>query len=93
MRLPFQPTFNSIIMIFIGLTLMAFSVYLALYSWSRFFAVGFFFTGVGNILFGATNGFTDMSPMGQKLYRLALLAYIIGVPVIAYFLYREMTSR
>lgn len=69
---------------------MAFGGYLALNSWSRFFAVGFFFTGIGNILFGLTNGFTDMTPVGHKLYRLALLAYVIGVPIIGYFLYHEM---
>jgi hypothetical protein len=88
MRLPFQPTFNSIVMILIGLALIAIAVYFLLSSWGRFFSVGFFFTGIGNILFGATNGFTDMTPIGQKLYRLALLAYIVGVPLIAYFLYK-----
>lgn len=90
MNLPFQPTFNSIVMILIGLVLIVFAVWLALNASGRLYAVGFFFTGVGNILFGATNGFTDMTPIGQKLYRLALIAYIIGVPLIVYFLYGEL---
>ena len=86
----FQPTFNSILMIFVGLALIAFGVWLALSPAGRFHAIGFLLTGIGNILFGATNGFTDMTPIGQKLYRLALLAYAGGIPLIGYFLYREM---
>lgn len=86
----FQPTFNSLLMIFIGLALIALAVVLGLNAWSRMFAVGFLFTGFGNILFGLTNGFTDMTPTGRLLFRVALAAYAIGVPIIGYFLYREM---
>lgn len=90
MNLPFQPTFNSIVMILIGLAMIVLAVYLAFTAGGRFFAVGFFFTGVGNILFGATNGFMDMTPMGGKLFRIGLGAYAIGIPVIAYFVYRQL---
>jgi hypothetical protein len=90
MNLPFQPTFNSIIMILIGLALAAFGIYLVLNSYTRLFGVGFLFTAVGNILFGMTNGFTDMTPIGQKLFRFALVAYLVGIPIIVYFLYREL---
>jgi hypothetical protein len=90
MRLPFQPTFNSIVMILIGLALILIGVGVALSPVSRYHAVGFLFAGIGNILFGMTNGFTDMTPVGQKLFRLALAAYIMGVPVIAHFLYKQM---
>lgn len=89
MNISFQPTFNSIVMILIGLAMIGLSVLLLLTS-RRFHAVGFLLTGIGNILFGATNGFTDMTPMGQKLYRLALLAYIGGIPLMGYFLYNEI---
>jgi hypothetical protein len=86
----FQPTFNSILMIFIGLALIVFAVFLGLNAWSRMFAVGFLCTGFGCILFGITNGFTDMTPTGRLLFRIALVAFAIGIPVIGYFLYREM---
>lgn len=77
-------------MIFVGLAMIAFGFLIA-FNWAnRFHAVGFWLTGIGNILFGATNGFTDMTPLGHKLYRLALLAYAGGIPLIGYFLYREM---
>jgi hypothetical protein len=80
-------------MILIGLALIIFGVWLGMSSWSRLYAVGFFFTGVGNILFGATNGFTDMTPTGRNLFRIALVAYLIGVPLVAYFLYGEMSLK
>jgi len=77
-------------MIIIGLALIAGAVFCALQPYTRVFAAGFFFTGIGNILFGFTNGFTDMTPTGRKLFRLALGAYAIGIPLIGYFLYRAM---
>jgi hypothetical protein len=89
MKLAFQPTLNSILMIFIGLAMVALSV-LLMFTSRRFHGIGFLLTGIGNVLFGFTNGFTDMTPLGQKLYRLALLAYAAGIPLIGYFLYREM---
>jgi hypothetical protein len=92
MNLPFQPTFNSVLMILIGLALIFFGVWLILASGSRFHGVGFLFAGTGNILFGVTNGFTDMSPIGRMLFRAALLAYLAGLPLIAYFLYRELSK-
>ena len=92
MNLPFQPTFNSILMILIGLALIAFGVSLGLKAWSRLYAVGFLFTGIGNVLFGVTNGFTDMRPFGRLLFRVALVGYIIGIPIILYFLYGELSA-
>ena len=92
MNLPFQITFNSVLMILIGLSLIVFGVWLITKPSSRMYAAGFLFTGFGNILFGMTNGFTDMTPIGRKLYRIALITYIIGIPVIIYFLYLQMSS-
>lgn len=91
MNFSFQPTFNSILMIVIGLGLICFAAYLATLPGARLTAIGFFATGVGNILFGLTNGFTDMTPAGSKLFRLALVAYAVGLPLIGYFLFRELT--
>lgn len=91
MNLPFQITVNSVLMIIIGLGLMAFGIWMAIQPFSRIFGAGFFFTGVGNVIFGATNGFTDMTPVGRYLFRVAVIAYIIGVPIIAYYLYGELS--
>jgi hypothetical protein len=90
MNLPFQPTFNSIVMILIGLALIGLGVLVVLMPAYRMHSIGFIFTGIGNILFGLTNGFTNMSPLGLKLYRLALAAYLFGIPVIVHFLYKQM---
>jgi hypothetical protein len=91
MNLPFQPTFNSILMILIGLALIAFGVWLGMQSVGRVYAVGFLFTGIGNILFGMTNGFVDMTPIGRLFFRVALIAYIIGIPLICFYLYGELS--
>lgn len=88
--MPFQITFNSVLMILIGLALMAFGGWMAMYPGGRVDGAGFFFTGIGNILFGITNGFTDMTSTGRLLYRLALVAYLIGIPLIAHYLYGEV---
>jgi len=90
MNFPFQPTFNSIVMILIGLVLIVLGVLVVLMPAHRMHSVGFIFTGIGTVLFGLTNGFTDMSGMGLKLYRFALAAYAVGVPVIIHFLYKQM---
>jgi hypothetical protein len=90
MNFSFQPTFNSVVMILIGLALIAAGIFVALLPANRFHSVGFLFTGIGNMLFGVTNGFTNMSPTGLKLYRLALAAYIFGIPIVVHFLYKQM---
>lgn len=90
MNLPFQLTLNSILMIAIGLGLMVFGVWLALSPEYRLLGIGFFFTGIGNVLFGATNGFVDLTPIGRFLYRTAILAYLIGLPLLGYTLYKEL---
>lgn len=77
-------------MILFGLALVVFSIFLIMDAGSRKYSIGFFFTGVGNILFGMTNGFTDMTPIGRLLFRIALAAYVIGIPIIGYFLYTEL---
>jgi len=91
MNLPFQITFNSVLMMMIGLGLMVFGVWLAIQPGTRIDGAGFFFTGVGNILFGITNGFTDMTSTGRLFYRMALVTYVIGIPAIAYYLYKELS--
>ena len=90
MNLPFQLTLNSVLMIIIGLGLMIFGVWLASNPGFRVSGAGFFLTGIGSILFGLTNGFTNMTPTGRMLYRLALIAFIGGIPIIAYFLLTQL---
>lgn len=87
MILPLQITLNSISMIFVGFVLIALGVLLTFSPAFRLYCVGFFFTGFGSLLFGITNGFTNLTPFGQTLYRLGLTAFIIGIPSIGYFLY------
>jgi hypothetical protein len=46
--------------------------------------IGFLMIGIGMILCGLTNGFTDHSPLGRKLKRIGAFLMIVGIPPIAY---------
>ena len=92
MRLPFQPTFNSIVMILIGVGMIFVGIWLGLKSFTRELGAGLFFTGIGNLLFGLTNGFIDMTSTGRLLFRIAVFAYLLGVPLLAYVLFVMITS-
>ena len=67
-------------------------IWLGIHSFTRVLGVGLFFTGIGNILFGLTNGFVDMSATGRLLFRIAVFAYLLGIPLLAYVLFGLLTS-
>lgn len=81
-------TLNKVIILAIGLCLVGFGIWYIIRPGGRITGVGLFFTGIGNLLLGITDGFVDMSPLGRIFYRVAILAYIIGLPVLAFAVYR-----
>ncbi len=80
-------TLNSILIICFGLILIFLGVWTGVSPGGRVPGAGLFFTGLGTAILGLTNGFTDFSPLGRFLYRIALIAFIIGIPVTVYYLY------
>lgn len=80
-------TLNSILIIFFGLILIILGIWAGLSPGGRGQGVGLFFTGLGTVILGLTNGFTDFSPQGRFLYRIAIVAYLIGIPISVYYLY------
>ncbi len=84
--LPLDLSFNKILMLCIGLSLIVYGIWLGKSPGSRLLGVSLFFTGVGSLLFGITNGFSDMSLTGRLLYRMSLIAYLIGLPILTYYL-------
>ena len=88
MRMPFHLSFNAILVILIGVGCLLASVFAMLRPEFRILAVGLFLTGIGNLLFGATDGFTDPRPIGRTLYRLGAAAFIGGIPILVYALYQ-----
>jgi hypothetical protein len=67
-------TLNSILIMIFGLR-------------GRVQGVGMVFTGLGIAILGFTNGFTDFTPLGRFLYRIAIAAFLVGVPISLYYLY------
>lgn len=81
-------TFNKIIMMVIGLGFAASGIWFIISPGSRIAGVGLVLTGIGNVLFGLTDGFADMSPNGRIFYRIAILAYCAGLPILAYSIFK-----
>ena len=84
MRLPFQLNLNSILVILIGIGCLIGGVVVGLRPGLLVFGAGLFFTGIGNVLFGLTDGFSDPSPNGRFLFRIGTIAYLAGVPILVY---------
>lgn len=80
-------TLNGFILIGVGLFLLYYGVTLVLVPYERLHGAGFLLSGAASVVFGWTNGFTDMSPLGRWLAKLAVIAYIIGLPIVAFYLY------
>ncbi len=83
-------TFTSILLIVIGFLLLAYGGWYFYrfrdYTW----AAGMISLGIGNGLFGVTNGFTDLSPKGRIFIKVGVTALIVGVLVTGYVLSRRI---
>jgi hypothetical protein len=84
MGLPFNLNLNAVLMILVGVVFIGVGAVLASQYLYRLMGVGLFIIGIGNLLFGLTDGFSDTSPRGQVLFKLALGAYLVGVPIVGY---------
>lgn len=84
MQLPFEVNLNSVLMILIGLGCVIVGAALGLRPHYRVLGAGLFIVGFGNLLFAITNGFTDPSPTGRLLFRIAIITYLMGAPLVAY---------
>lgn len=80
-------TFNSILIMVFGLTLIIFGIWTGIIMRGRVQGVGLIFTGLGITILGFTNGFTDFTLLGRFLYRVAIVAFMFGIPISLYYLY------
>ena len=87
MRLPFDLTLNALLMILIGVVCLIAGIYAATLPGLRTLAVGLVLTAVGNFLFGFTDGFSDSSPRGRMLFKIGVISYLGGIPIIVYSVY------
>ncbi len=51
---------------------------------------GFIFLGLAAILCGYTNGFTDHSPLGRKINKIAVFLAVAGLPLAGYAIWKSL---
>jgi len=76
--------FNTIILVVTGLLLMAWGAWKIYRFRDYVFGGGVFLIGVGNLMFGATNGFSDPTPRGRILFKAGIFGYVLGILSTAY---------
>ena len=79
-------TLNSIFWLFFGLLLMLCGAYVAYRLRMYPFAFGLASLGIGSILCGITNGFTDYSPRGRLFWRTGIVAILMGLALTIYYI-------
>lgn len=86
MRLPMflLVSLNSLLVMAIGLAFFLGGAYHGVYYRDRIFAFGLCATGIGFLFLGITEGFTDITPRGKILYRLGIIAFLVGLPIVIY---------
>ncbi len=81
---------SSILLITIGLLLIAYGGW-SLYKFRDYtWAAGLISLGIGNGLFGITNGFSDLTPKGRIFMKIGITTLIIGVLIVGYVLSKGM---
>ncbi len=81
---------SSILLIIIGLLLVAYGGW-SLYRYRDYtWAAGMICLGVGNALFGVTNGFSDMTPKGRVFMKTGVTLLLFGIIIAGYVLSRRM---
>lgn len=82
MRLPIKFSQNSLLSMLLGIAFVSSSLPFALDPPNRVLAAGLFLSGIATVFFGATHGFADRRPIGHFLYRLGLVSYVAGIPLL-----------
>ncbi len=83
-------TLNSIFWLFLGVVMAGYGGYI-LYRFRMYpYGTGLFFTGVGGILCGVTNGFTDYTQRGRLFWKVGIIALLLGVPLVIYNIYKSI---
>ncbi len=77
---------NTIILVASGVFLMGWGAWRLYTIRDYMFGGGVFLIGLGNLMFGITNGFADQTPRGRVFFKVAMFSYIFGVSSVAYTL-------
>jgi len=80
-------TLNGYILLAAGLFLFCYGASMITMPYQRLYGVGFLLIGFATSILGITNGFADMSPLGRWLAKIAVIAYIGGLPILCFYVY------
>ena len=79
---------NSALIILLGIVFLLAALYAFAFSGMYILPVGLSFTAVGCICCGLTDGFNISRGHGHQYTRIGLLAFAIGLPILALSVYR-----
>jgi hypothetical protein len=74
---------NSWLVMLIGLVFLLGGIYHGLFYRDRMLSAGMITFGIGFLFLGLTEGFSDPTPRGKLLYRIAIISFIVGIPILA----------
>ena len=86
--MPINITLNAVLILALGLVFFAAGIYFILNPFMRIVAVGMFALAFGCLCCGLTDGFSDISPRGLLLRKFGFVAFLVGVPIVGYSVYR-----
>ena len=75
---------NAWLMMAFGLLFFFGGICHGIFFHDRIFSFGLVVSGIGLTFFGLTEGFTDPTPRGKLLYRIAMISFIVGIPIVLY---------
>ncbi len=82
MRYRRKHSYKSIIISFFGVGCSVIGLILVLNPQFRIPGLGFFITGIANLFLGSTHGFMDPTPGGRLYFRLSVILYLVGLPLL-----------
>ena len=88
--LPITFSLNAILILILGLVFLFGGLYFVITPWARIMGFSMLATALGCICCGLTDGFTDVTPRGIALRKVGVVAFVVGVPVLAYSAYRYL---
>ncbi len=86
-------TLNSWLLLGIGVLFFFGGIFHLISYHDRVLSIGLAASGVGFALLGLTEGFADPTPRGRRMYRIGIIAFIIGVPILIKTAYQMASSE
>ena len=88
--LPIHFSLNAILVLILGVVFLIGGVYFIVTPWARIMGISMLSTALGCICCGLTDGFTDVTPRGIALRKVGVVAFLVGIPILAYSAYRYL---